>query len=323
VAGLRGIRSIGALFCVAIAAGACGPGADKKEAADAIAAAGKRHELRIGDLTLVSTARTLTRSLPLRPQGPTVPAHADLVLDVTHNRAALLAPAAAAARIGVTTSNGGPPALILFAGPVTYVRRPTQGIAGARPWYRFDSRTLGDLTTPSLEALAAPRTIGDLVVISPLVLLEQTSGVLTGSLKHLRSEPVRVSGAIAGAEHYRANASIEKVTREFRRDADATRATKRLLRVFGAGSEINTAEAWLYPDGRLGRLALTYPARPDKNNRFDVRFDLRLAPPASAARAATEVLVTPQKKDVVEVATLSQLRNVVAQWFEPAKAGLS
>lgn len=315
MARLRRVGTVAVFLVVAALVSACGPGAEKQRAADAIAASGQRQEIRVGEISLASSAVETTRPLAPRAGDAVAPARAELVVDGVRGRAALLAPSAAAAKIGVTTSTGGPPALILFAGPVTYVRRPTQGIAGARPWYRFDTRTLRDLSLPSLERIAEPRALSDLVVVSPLVLLEQTAGVLTGSLESLGAEEVAVAGSAAIADHYRANASIDKVTREFRRDADETRFTQRLLRAFAISGEINTLDAWLYRDGRLGRLALTYASRPEKGVRFDMRFDMRLAPVSSQPAVAREVLDLPDSEDVVQVTTLSQLRGVVAQWF--------
>jgi hypothetical protein len=345
-------RNAAALTCAAAAAlaiAACSP-AGKEAAVRKISAASRRPELRMGSLELSSAIVHI--SVPGGASGPSLPAGAGalagllpsptgaaagppaavtLVIDVGGRRAALLAPGAVAGKVGATTSTGGAPALVLFDGGVTYVRRPTQGIVGARPWYRLDTAFLTQISEPPTSAMALPRTISDLVVLSPIILLEQASGFLTGSLKDrgMQSLTPPGGGAAVPSSHYAGNTSLDKTTRSFRRDADQKRPVQRLLRVFAAHDDINPVEAWVSADGRLRRLDVGYRSRPDRGVLMSVRYRLALDPTdgLDAPKIPADVLNAPAAADTVTVTSLAQLRGALGQWFStpaaPPAAGTS
>lgn len=329
----RGVRRgvAGAVVAaVVLGLGACGP-ADKQAAVRKVSLASRRAEIRRGTIVLSSSPEELPA---LAAAGAAVaaggnslavvglPVTMGVLVDVAHHRAALIAPASVASKVGAASAAGGPAALVLFDGAVTYVRRPTQGIVGARPWYRLDTSQLTQLSEPALEAMIAPRTYGDLAVISPITLLEQGSGLLTGSAQNKGVGRLAVAGdPEQQATHIEANTSLEKTTRSFHRDADRRRDTERLLRAFAAHDDINPAAAWLTADGRLARFDLKYLSRPDRGVRIGIRYSVVFVPvPVIAGPTDADLLVPPSAADSVGVTTLAQLRSALAQWFPAFKA---
>lgn len=333
----RAVALVGAVVAVVVTATACGP-ADKQRATRQIAAGAKRSELRHGRVSLstkvvdMALPSAATQALPnggrmnaaaaaqLLGAAPgsakAAAADLDLVLDPAHRRAALLAPASAAARVGPTPS-GGRPALVLFDHDTIYVRRADLTTVGARQWYRLDTRQIVSLGTPTAAVLAAPRTLADLAVLNPVDVVQQAVGMLTGSLHDGGAETLAgpSGGGSVTAHHYSGRTSLDKVTRQFHRDADSKKPWQRLLRIFAAKDDINPIAVWTGQDGRLDRLDLTYVGRPARRTRIDVTYSVVLAPSEPApAPADLEVLTPPPGSDVVEVSSLAQIRGALGQW---------
>jgi len=315
---------------VALAAAACGP-VNKQTAVRRIAAAARGTEIRYGRLSITSVLKSepnrgfggvtlppgLAAALPGGLGGAPAPGPValDVVYDPAQHLAALLAPAAAAARIG-PTGGGGIPALVLFDGPLIYVRQDDAGEIGARSWLELDTKTLGPVGKPTYTELSQPRTLGDLAVISPITLVEAGYGMLTGSVKiDATAELSPPDGSIPEmAVEYRGNTSLDKAARQLHRDPDTERPTQHLLQTFAAHDDINAMSVWIGPSGDLAQLSVEYWGRPERGVKFGITFLLALDPPSSH-RIDESVLTPPTPGQVVQVNDPGLLREALDQWW--------
>ena len=320
-----GLVPITVALAATVAIVACGP-VDKQRAVQAVATAARQSEPRTGTLSITSRPRTAI-ALPGTGGQPGVTAPAasarptptrvslPMIVDPGRQRSALLATAAAAARLGPSPS-GGLPALALFDGGRVYVRSPDAGQVGARPWLSLDTDAVGPVSTPETQQLSTPRTIGDLVVVSPLVLREAAFGLLTGSVE-LRGtvDLTAPDGRAVRANAYAGNTSLDKAARALHRDPDSVRPTRHLLESFAVHDDINPMSVWLDVNGHLSRIEVAYAGRPQRGVRIDVDLDMQLNP-RGAVPVPTDVLEAPPVDQVVQVSSIEELKAALDQWSQ-------
>ena len=230
-----------------------------------------------------------------------LPAEAGLIIDPAADADALLAPAQ-------LVSKAGGPVLTLFDKTNIYSRTSDGGVVGARPWFELDTSHLGALNHYTEQDLENPATLGDLVVMNPLTLIQQTYGLLTGSVKVDRNATVSAPGSSTPlpAVEYSGNTSLDKVARQLHLDPDREKPTRNLLALFAAGRDINPISIWLSPSGALLRIQLTYISKPLKRVEFKVVYDLTLDAPGTTTPDLA-ALTAPSTDQVVGVSDLGEL----------------
>lgn len=297
-------RGLAACTIAAALVAGCAP-AEKQAAVKRIANAIATLGVRTGTITVSTRPIDVPTLAPAaRPKGITLPtavaptASLRVVVDRAGRRAALLAPPEAAARIGIS-GGGSFPALVLFDGDRVYVRATDAGLVGARPWLAMDLRDLGAVTVAQTDELSRPRTAGDLVVVSPMQVLDLALGVLTGSVTRL------------SATQYRAKTSIEKEYRERDFEASDTKDFEQALRSFAAKDDINPIDFSLAPDQSLQKVAVDLIGRPEYGIKFATQFVLELDPKGDVD---TSVFAVPRRADVVEVNSIGDIRAAIDEW---------
>lgn len=303
----RGQLSVAVLAVVLAVGGSSCASVRKQEAIDRIARATRFDDARTG--TIVISTRSLTGP-PISASAlgitaaPSSPPSLRVLIDASNRRAVLLAPPRAAARIGATRA-GGFPALVLFTESRVYVRSADADLVGARPWLAADVKRLGAIAKATSEVLASPRTSGDLVVLSPIDVLDLARGFLTGS----------VTTDAGPLVTYRGRTSLDKDFRERRRDPSDADAIRDLLRSFSAKDDVNPITVQIDASGALRRVAVSFVGRPEYGIRFATTLDLELE--NAKEPIDTSVFATPRAADVVLVESLGDLRAAVDQWTAP------
>ncbi len=280
---------------------------DKQNAVRRIARAVETVGLRAGTITVATRPIDVPSQAVPGVRVPKIdggtpalaPASLRVVLDRGARRAALLAPPAAAARIGISEGQSFP-ALVLFAGDRVYVRSSDVGLIGARAWLGMDLTELGAVTAPATEELAQPRSAGDLTIVSPIQVLDLALGLLTGSVK--RPSPSTVKG----------NASIEKEYRERDREPSDSDDFLQILRLFAVKDDINPIGVELDAAQRIKAITIEFVGKPEYGVKFGTRFALTLDPVGPPIDKS--VLAIPARADVVEVSSLGDLRAAVDAW---------
>lgn len=281
----------------------CGP-ADKQAAVRAVRRAADVPGVRTGSVsfTIQPAEGAPPAAAAAAVKSTALPATAGVVLDAEHDAAALLAPATMPARLRGRT-------LTLFDRSLVYSRTADGSVVGARPWFRLDSAHLGALDHYGVKDLARPTNLGDLVVLNPLLAVEQLRGLLTGSVRIDRRATVTApsTGQQVPAVEYSGNTSLEKVARQLHLDPDRQRPTRNLLGVYAITQDINPVSVWLSPGGELLRVRISFVCKPLKRVRFRAVYDLTLDPPSSSTGPASGALTAPARDEVVDVKTLGQL----------------
>lgn len=284
--------------------GACTP-VGKQRAVDRIARAANAGAIRTGTITVTTRPLTRPTGLTLAPRAAAAPvATLRVVVDRVKRRAALLAPASAAARIGATPGKGFP-ALVLFDHDRVYVRAADGGLVGARPWLAADLTDLGSVGVATTESLSQPRTVGDLVLVSPIEVIDLALGVLTGSVR-------ADAGGAPGTAAYRAQTSIEKEFRQRHLDPSDDKHFVDVLRSLAVKDDINPIKVQFDGRGDLHGVAVDLIGRPEYGVRFATTFALEFD--ASASPADATVFEVPTAGDVVEVTSLGDLRAGIDEW---------
>jgi hypothetical protein len=280
---------------------------EKQRAIDAIADAARAPEIRVGTIE-VSTQLTkgpggVAAGLPTGAPAA-VPVRLQVVVDVAHDRAALLAPPAAAARIGATEAVGFPP-LVIFDDGRVYVRAPDSDLVGARPWLAGRVDEISGVVKATTDDLRRPLTDGELLVVSPLDVMHLALGFLSGSVK---ASPEN------GATVYRGRTSIDKATRERDLDPDDADPFRDILKRFAAKDDVNPITVVLGRNRKLQSIAVAFTGRPEYGIRFATTFSLALEPATPGMTVDRSVFTLPKPADVVEVSSLTDLRAAVDQW---------
>jgi hypothetical protein len=300
------LRAASALVLLAVAPGvtASAPVA-KRQAVERVAASVTRPDVRTGTLTIAAVVDAPATAAPGLPTAaPSPPATVRVVIDPVRRRASLLAPPAAAARLG-PEPGGGFPAIALFDGPSLYVRAVDAAAVGARPWLAVDLDHLGAVATASTDDLQKPRTLGDLAVIGPIELLDLARGFLTGS----------VSTTAAGS--YRGRTSIEKDHRARRLDPSDAEPLLDRLRAFAVSGDVHEISVDVAADGHLARLEVGLVGRPEYGVKVTTRFTLAMddGPPSGVVPPA------PAAEDLVTVDELGDARATLDAWAIAPGAG--
>jgi hypothetical protein len=285
----------------------CAP-VGKQRVVERIARAANANAVRTGSITVTTRQLSRPAGLTLAPRTGTVAAPTlRVVVDRAKRRAALLAPPAAAARIGATAT-GGFPALVLFDHDRVFVRAADGALVGARPWLAADLTDLGAVGMATTESLSQRRTLGELVLVSPVEIIDLTLGVLTGSVRAQPGTPAS----------YRAQSSIEKEFRERHRDPSDDKDFVDVLRSVAAKDDINPLTVELDAQGALRRVAVDFTGRPEYGVKFATTFTLDLDAPGGSVD--TSVFDVPAPGDVVEVTSLGDLRAGIDEWATPEAA---
>jgi hypothetical protein len=299
-----GLLAVSVMSAGVIATG-CGP-ATKQAAVRQIDQAVKGLGVRTGSLSLTiepgpGAPKSQSSSLAAVAANTSLPAKAGLIIDPATAAAALLAPAQ-------LTSKAGGPVLTLFDRSSIYSRTADGGVVGARPWFELDTSHLGALNHYTEQDLENPATLGDLVVMNPLTLIDQSYGFLTGSVKVDRNVTVTLPGSAAPAPavEYSGNTSLDKVARQLHLDPDREKPTRNLLGLFASRRDINPVSIWLSPAGALLRIRLTYISKPLKRVEFKVVYDLTLDAPGTTTPDLA-ALDPPSNDQVVGVRDLGEL----------------
>jgi hypothetical protein len=234
---------------------------------------------------------------------PVAPASLRVVVDVAARRAALLAPPAAAARIGPGPDGSFPP-IALFDGHTLYVRAFDAAAVGARPWVAVDLDHAIGQQTSSTDALTRPRTLGDLALVSPIDLLDLGRGLLTGSVT--ATDRGRLSG----------RTSIDKEVRARHLDPSAADPLRHRHAAFAATDDINPMRVDLSGDGQVQHLSVDLVGRPEYGVQVRTTFALDLDATPTASLPST-----PAAADVVRVDDLGEVRNALDAWATSPGAG--
>jgi hypothetical protein len=292
------------VLTVAPALTACAPVA-KRQAVERVAAAVTRPEVRTGTLTIAAVTEAPATNGPALPAAPPVPpVSVRVVLDPVHRRAALLAPPAAAARLG-PNAGGGFPAIALFDGTTLYVRAVDAAAVGARAWLGVDLESLGAVGTASTDELQQPRTLGALAVLGPIELLDLARGFLTGSV------------TMTAPGSYRGRTSIEKEHRARRLEPSDARPLLDRLRAFAVSDDVQPLAVSVTPDGRLAHLEVGLVGRPE----YGVKVTTRLTLAMDDGPAEGVVPPAPPEEDVVTVDDLGDARTTLDAWAVAPVAG--
>lgn len=304
---MRSLRVCSVLLLVALVSSCASQ--RKQDAIDRITRAARFDDVRAGTISVSTTSLTgqptFAPELGGQAAAPSAPPSLRVVVDASRRRAALLAPPSAAAKIGAT-AKGGFPALVVFDGTRIYVRSADAGLVGARPWLAADVTKLGAIGKATTEDLATPRTAGDLVVLSPIDLLDLARGFLTGSVAVDSRQPPA----------YRGRTSLDKDFRERHRDPSDADTIQDLLRTFAAKDDIQPIKVELDGRGALRRLAVSFVGKPEYGVRFSTTLDLSLE--AATEPVDVSVLDVPPATDVVVLDSLGDLRDAVDQWTPAA-----
>ena len=154
-------------------------------------------------------------------------------------------------RVGAYTI--GPQPLVLHDDLVVYGRRYDVAPNEARPWVRYDLGRL-DESSARVNPMQDGPVLG-IELVSPIALLELTSGALTGSIEEV--ERTELNGV--PVVHYEANFDFEKVYIDTRRDAYSEERRDALLAVMDVAAiseEVHPGELWVDDEGRLRRFVV-------------------------------------------------------------------
>jgi hypothetical protein len=173
---------------------------------------------------------------------------------------------------------------------------------GARPWLAGRLDDISGVVKATTDDLRRPLTPGELLVVSPVDVINLTLGFLTGSV---------ATSTDNGATVHRGRTSIDKEMRERHLDPDDADPFRDILKRFAAKDDVNPLTVVLDRAGALQEVAVAFTGRPEYGIRFATTFTLSLEPVAPVDRS---VFALPRRADVVEVSSLTDLRAAVDQW---------
>lgn len=197
----------------------------------------------------------------------------------------------------------GEPAVFLATDRSLYARRMTTSSSERRPWFRVDLDRLNDLDVPSLALLRDAAGPGMVAVVSPQLLVDLLSGVLTGSLEVGTPAP-------DGTKELTFNVSVDKANRSLRLSEDERDEREKVLRALAITGDIHAGTATLRPDGTLRRLTITFDQTPDKQTKLALTAEMLLGP---ATADSEDILAVPARERTVRVPTLPSIIAAVGE----------
>jgi hypothetical protein len=202
------------------------------------------------------------------------------------------APAEAPAAEDAPSVETGPTAI--FKGDTTFVKRVNRRPAERRVWARLDYGSLAkDDRAPDQSQLTNTDRIYALAnSLNPRYVLDLSVGTLAGSVKRLGV--VDLDGT--KVTRYRANVSLDKANADLDLSDEQVQTRERLFALAGLRRDVNPAEYWVAPDGRIRRLQFTFEQRliPRVHNDVVVTLDM-------PTYGGPVQLATPTKDETVRV----------------------